>query len=90
MKKRTMLLAGIIAVIGQGAFAALPSMETNEAEVKQLTPEQELQMIEKLLEAGVIEIVDGKFVVRDQSALNQLWERGRVSTQFASDSSICY
>lgn len=90
MKKSIMLLAGLLAISGQGAFAALPPAERIGAEAKELSPEQEVRFIEKLIEAGVIEIVDGRVIVRDQDALDQLWQRGRVETQFASDSSICY
>lgn len=89
MKRKSMLLAVILAASTQGAFASPPSVREGSEEI-QLTNEQIQKGIAALLEAGIIEWVDGRFIVKDQNALDQLRERGRVETQAAIDSAICY
>lgn len=84
-----MLLAVILAATTQGAFASPPSVREGSEEIP-LTNEQIQKGIAALLEAGIIEWVDGRFIVKDQNALDQLRERGRVELQAVADHAICY
>lgn len=89
MKMRSVLLAGILA--SQGALAALPPVgAVNEDAVSQLTQEQLQKALATLLEEGIIEWVDGRFILKDQNALEQLRARGRVDLMMAADHSICF
>ena len=90
MKKKSILFAGVLAVASQGAFASLPPANEISGDVQQLTSEQEQKAIATLLDEGIIEWVDGHFVVRDQTALEKLRQRGRVDLQLAADHVVCY
>lgn len=89
MKVKSVLLAGLLA--SHGALAALPPAGAiNEEAVPQLTHEQLQRALVTLLEEGIIEWVDGRFILKDQNALEQLRERGRVDLIMAANQSICF
>ena len=88
MKMKSILFVGILA--SQGAFASLPPAGRATENVPQLTREQTQQALAILLEEGVIEWVDGRFVLKDQDALEQLQERGRYELLAAAEQVICY
>lgn len=89
MKAKSMLLAVVLATATQGAFASLPPA-SEVSEESQLTNEQVQKGLAALIEEGIIEWENGRFVVKDQNALNQLRARGRVDMQVAADHVICY
>lgn len=88
---KSVLFAVAFAIFSQGAFAE-DSLVNNELPMQAapLTKEQIQKSIATLLEEGVIEWVDGHFVVKDQSALDQLRSRGRVDLLTAVDHVVCY
>lgn len=87
MKMKSILFAGIIA--SQGAFASLPPAGDTR-EVRELTHEQMQEALAILLNEGIIEWVDGHFILKDRDALEQLRERGRHDLIMAADHSICF
>lgn len=89
MKTKSMLLAAILATATQGAFASLPPANEVSDEA-QVTNEQVQKGLAALIEDGIIEWENGRFVVKDQNALDQLRSRGRVDMQVAADHVICY
>ncbi|MBX3032948.1 MAG: hypothetical protein KF865_03420 [Bdellovibrionaceae bacterium] len=89
MKTKSMLLAAILAAATQGAFASLPPANEVSDEA-QVTNEQVQKGLAALIEEGIIEWKDGRFVVKDQNALDQLRSRGRVDMQVAAEHVICY
>lgn len=89
MKMQSALLVAVLTVLSQGAFAE-PQADQPPAQVQPLTQEQIQKGIVVLLEEGVIEWVDGRFVLRDQTALERLRQRGRVDLQAVADHVICY
>ncbi len=91
MSKKSILFALALAIFGQGAFAE-ESVRNNEqpAQVVPLTREQIQKGIVILLDQGIIEWEDGHFVLKDQNALDQLRQRGRVDLQAVVDHVICY
>ncbi len=90
MKMKSALLVAVLTVLSQGAFAEPRAADQPPAQVQPPTQEQIQKGIVVLLEEGVIEWVDGRFVLRDQTALERLRQRGRVDLQAVADHVICY
>lgn len=90
MKMKSVMLVTILTVLSQGAFAEPPTADQAPAQVQTHTQEQIQKGIAVLLEEGVIEWVDGHFVLKDQNALERLRQRGRVDLQAVAESVICY
>ncbi|MGE3263343.1 MAG: hypothetical protein AB7K68_16300 [Bacteriovoracia bacterium] len=92
MKMKTVMLVALFTALSQGALAEPLTVGQIQmpAEIQPLTQEQTQQAIATLLQEGIIEWVDGHFVVKDQNALEQLRQRGRVDLQAAAYSVICY
>lgn len=90
MKMKSAAFVALLTVLSQGAFAEQPVTDQAPALAQQLTKEQIQKAIVVLLEERVIEWTDGRFVIKDQNALDQLRSRGRVDLLSAADHVVCY
>lgn len=85
MKKTKWIAVLLFALTTARAFAQdqLPSVEKMDRESVQ-------KAIIVLMENGVIEWSDGKFKIKDESALDQLRRSGRVDLMSVANHVVCY
>lgn len=91
MKMKSVLFTVVLSVFAQGAAFAQQSQKTQgPIPIIPLTQDQLQRGIVILIEEGAIEWIDGRFVVRDKTVLDQLRQSGRVELQSVADHVICY
>ncbi len=91
MKSKLSRLFAIAALFFSAkAMASLPKEIDKGASGFRLTPKQLVEAIAELEYLGVIENIDGHFILKDESALEQLRKDGRLDLVVASQGAICF
>lgn len=84
------IIAAIALLFSTKAMASVPGQNDMENYLYQPTPEKFERDIAELEFRGVIENQNGQFVIKDESALEQLRQEGRVDLIFAANGVVCY
>ena len=84
MKAKMIIAALAIVATSQQTFAA------DQQPPRKVSQEEVATALAVLLDAGVIQIVNGEIKVKNKSALEQLSEDGRLSVEAAAMHSICF
>lgn len=90
MKINQIIAALAFIATSQQAFAGDVAQQPPQQLQRQVTQEQVATALAILLEAGIIELVDGEIKVKNRSALDQLNEQGRLKVEAAAMHSICF
>lgn len=89
MKTKTVIAALAILLSTQSVRANEPQ-DAPATNLETLSQDDIATAIAILVESGVIAIEDGKIVVKNPSALEQLRKSGRWNTQTSANHSICW
>ncbi len=88
MKLYKKIVACLIMLSAKSAIANI--QQGNQSQDSQVTDAQIANSISVLVAAGVLEISDSKIVIKNQTALEELQARGRLTYVDASTSVVCF